>query len=120
MRIIVIAFAVLAGLKVWTQDRLYRSVMSDALAQAYRERAQQTCLKDAAKPPKSQPNPWTSPTGADLIIGSPGADVALWDVDNPLWDVRFRHPHLVLTAAGNSKLTCTYDLVAGLATISSR
>ena len=39
MRIIVIGFAILACIKVWTQDRMYRAIMSDALVQAYRERA---------------------------------------------------------------------------------
>ena len=43
MRMVVIGLVLLAGLKVWTQDRTYRSVMGDALVEAYRERAIEVC-----------------------------------------------------------------------------
>jgi hypothetical protein len=39
----------------------------------------------------------------------------LWDYDNPLWGVRYRHPHLVLTSGGARQLTCSYDLTVGVA-----
>ena len=32
--------------------------------------------------------------------GSKMASVMLWDFSNPMWDVRYRHPHLVLTTTG--------------------
>jgi hypothetical protein len=120
MRMIVLAFALVAATKVWTQDRMYRSVMSDALVQAYRERAQQVCLKDTVKPAKSTALPWTASATAEIVIGSPNAAVALWDYNNPMWDVRYRHPHLVLTAIGNAKMSCAYDLAVGVATLSQR
>ncbi len=120
MRIIVLGFAVLACLKVWTQDRLYRTVMSDVLIQAYRERAQQVCQKEVTKPAKSPSTSWAAVPAAEIVIGNPHASVAIWDVDNPLWDVRYRHPHIVLTAAGNAKTTCAYDLVVGLVSFSTR
>ncbi len=121
MRKVVMIFAALAATKVWTQDRFYRSVMQDALVQAYRERAAQLCQKEAQKPGKSGLSAaWLSPTTAEVTIGAPGMDVALWDLDNPLWEVRFRHPHLVLTANGGARTRCAYDLVFGLASLSGR
>ena len=119
MRKIVMLVAALTATKVWTQDRFYRSVMQDALVSAYRERATQVCQKLGQKPAGAKTIPaWPEGSQAEVTIGSPQANVALWDFDNPLWDVRFRHPHLILTAAGAGKPRCSYDLTVGLATVS--
>lgn len=120
MRVIVLCFAVVAGLKVWTQDRFYRAAMSDVLVQTYRERAQQSCQKELAKPAKSPVATWTPDQHAEIVIGNPHAVVALWDFDNPLWEVRFRHPQLILTSGSPKKVNCAYDLVAGLASVGPR
>jgi hypothetical protein len=116
MRKIVMIFAALAALKVWFQDRFYRSVMQDALVQAYRERAAVVCQKEAQKPGKTGAGQlWPATAAAEVSIGSPAGNVALWDFDNPLWDVRYRHPHLVLTAPGIGAKRCAYDLSVGIA-----
>ena len=113
MRFIATAFAALACLKVWTQNKLYGSAMSAALIDAYRERAQQVCSRESAKHGTPGSGPWTS--AAEITVGSNVASVMLWDYDNPLWDVRYRHPHLVLTSGGARSLTCSYDLKVGVA-----
>ena len=118
MRIIVISFALLTCVKVWTQDRFYRAIMSDALIQAYSERAQQVCSKEFAKTTKA-PSPLWSAAAAEITIGTKTAGVALWDYDNPLWDVRYRHPHLVLTNATPHKLQCNFDILAGIAAVTT-
>ena len=115
MRFIVLAFGFLACFKVWTQDRLVRGAMSDALIQAYRERAQQVCGRESAKFGMAASSPWSTAGAAEVTIGSDIASVMLWDYDNPLWDVRYRHPHLVLMASGPRKLRCSYDLAVGVA-----
>jgi hypothetical protein len=104
MRIIVIAFAALACLKVWTHDKLYRSAMSDALIEAYRERAQQVCSRESARHGTAAAGLWAR--AAEITVGGDVARVMLWDYDNPLWGVRYRHPHLVLTSGGARQLTC--------------
>ena len=121
MHKIVMLIAALTATKVWTQDRFYRSVMQDALVSAYRERATSVCQKAGQKPTGAKTiQTWADGSQAEVTIGSPLANVALWDFDNPLWDVRFRHPHLVLTAAGGGKPRCSFDLTVGLATITER
>ena len=117
MRSIVIGFAILACIKVWTQDRMYRAIMSDALIQAYRERAQQMCVKESAKVAKLSAVAWPS-AAAEITIGSKAANVSLWDYENPKWDVRYRHPNLVLTSSSHHMLQCNFDIVAGIAAIS--
>ena len=121
MRKFVMMFAALAAMKVWTQDRFYRATMQDALVQAYRERAATQCQKEAQKPGKGTASQlWPASSAAEVVIGSPAASVALWDFDNPLWETRYRHPHLVLTAPGGTKTRCAYDLTVGLASFSER
>ncbi len=115
LRILVIFVAGLAGLKVWAQDRYYRSIMHEALISAYQDRAATTCQKEALKTQRTKTaNPWSGP---EIVIGGHHADVALWDIDNPLWDVRYRHPNLVLKTGASGDVRCSYDLTAGLAAI---
>jgi hypothetical protein len=123
MRIVVIILIVLATLKVWTQDRTYRSVMGEALVEAYRARAIEVCRTQTAKkaPVASAAKIaglWNANSEAEIAIGDPDVDVAIWDTQNPLWPQRFRNPHLVLTGSGEPAAHCAYDLHAGMATLS--
>jgi hypothetical protein len=123
MRTFVVILALLASLKVWTQDRMYRSVMGDALVTAYRERAIEVCRKQTAqKAPAAATRTidslWSASSGAEVRLGDPDIDVAIWDTQNPLWDQRFRNPHLILTGAGEPDAHCAYDLQAGVVTLS--
>ena len=123
MRIVVIGLVLLAGLKVWTQDRMYRSVTGEVLIEAYRERAIEVCRKQSAKTPDAAAGTkdlWGSDSEAEVLIGNPGVDVAIWDTQNPRWEERFRHPNLILTGAGETQARCAYDLRDGVATLSTR
>lgn len=118
LRIIVILVAGLAGLKVWAQDRYYRTIMHEALISAYQERAAATCLKEALKTQRGKSvQAWSGP---EIVIGNRHANVALWDIDSPLWDVRYRHPNLVLKTGTGGDVRCSYDLTAGLAAFDSQ
>ena len=122
MRIVVIGLVLLAGLKVWTQDRMYRSVTGEVLIEVYRERAIEVCRKQSAKTVHTAAGTtdlWGSDSEAEVLIGNPGLDVAIWDTQNPRWDERFRHPNLILTGAGEARARCAYDLRDGLATLST-
>jgi len=119
MRMVVIGLVLLAGIKVWTQDRTYRSVMGDALVQAYRERAIEVCRKTAIKRSAAissgASGAWNAASDAQIIIGNPELEVAIWDTENPLWVQRFRNPHLILTG---ERANCAYDVRGGTATFS--
>ena len=52
MRALVLVLAVLAGAKIWTQERLYREGAEEALLLAYRERAMAAC--QSQQPPASR------------------------------------------------------------------
>ncbi|MBA2126602.1 hypothetical protein DLM45_10275 [Hyphomicrobium methylovorum] len=121
MRIIVIMLALLACFKVWSQDRTYRSVMGEALANAYSERALEACRKASA--PRTQnaritAAAWGRETGIETTLGNADVDVAIWDTQNPLWSRRFRDPYLVLTSA-TAGTRCAYDVTGNTATLSN-
>ncbi len=104
---------------------MYRAVMSTALIEAYRERALEVCRRQSEKPARTQaahaaiPGAWSGTSGAEIVIGNAEIDVAIWDTENPAWSQRFRHPNLVLTSSsGTSPRRCSYDLAAGIATLS--
>jgi len=123
MRFVVIILVLLASLKVWTQDRMYRSVVGEALVEAYRDRAIEICRKQTAKTVSlasahTFADLWNVSSAAEIVLGDSDVSVAIWDTRNPLWQQRFRNPHLVLTGSGESSAHCAYDLHAGIATLS--
>jgi hypothetical protein len=123
MRLLVLGLVLLAGLKVWTQDRTYRTVMSEALIEAYRDRAIEVCRRQSPRratlvSTAAAAGPWGSGSEAQIVIGNPDLEVAIWDTENPLWAQRYRHPHLLLTGTGEARAHCAYDLSDGVATLS--
>lgn len=115
LRTILILAAGLAGLKVWASDRYHRTIYHEALITAYGEKARATCQREAGRIGRAYAT--LRLNAADVVIGSPDTRVALWDIDNPLWEVRYRHPHLLFTAEPVSPLRCAFDVTAGLARV---
>jgi hypothetical protein len=135
LRAFVIVLAVLAGVKVWTQERLYREGARDALLLAYRDRAIAACqmsapdapmsraadpigrLSERAAPATTASLPlWTRPSSVSLAIGRSSAPVSIWEINNELWPARFKHPHVVLTAKDRLPYqVCEYDVIEGRA-----
>lgn len=121
MRALVLVLAGLAGMKIWTHDHIYRSATEDALVHAYRERAIEACQKDRGKSAKvsaAVAMPFANPAAISLVIGKRDVDVAIWDVENALWPVRYKYPLLVLKGGGpGPDLVCEYDMTLGTATV---
>jgi hypothetical protein len=135
LRALVIVLAVLAGVKVWTQERLYREGAREALLLAYRDRAIAACqmsapdapanrtadpigrLSDRTVPASTASLPlWTRPSSVSLAIGRSSAPVSIWEINNELWPARFKHPHVVLTAKERLPYqVCEYDVIEGRA-----
>jgi hypothetical protein len=118
MRGFVLILAVLAGVKVWTQERLYRQGAEEALLLAYRDRAIAACQsQQPTRVASVGTSPlWTRPASVALEIGRSSVDVSLWQLDDALWPARYKHPHVVLTAqAGAPRSVCEYDVIEGRA-----
>jgi hypothetical protein len=115
LRFIVVALALLAGAKIWAQDRLYRDGAQDALILAYRERAIAACQSEQLFRGVGGLL-WTRPKSVDVVIGRSGVDVHIWQLRNARWPARFKHPHVVLTLGdGDLAPVCQYDVIEGRA-----
>jgi hypothetical protein len=121
MRALVLALALLAGVKVWYQDTLYRTAATDAVVAAYRARATEACQKQPQRDALGRSLAafqvdWRSPASIELVVGNRQLDVGLWETDNPLWAARYKHPYLILASGDtHSRLACSYDVLSGSA-----
>lgn len=114
MRAVVYLLALLAAIKIGTQEYLFRTSARDVIVAAYRERAIQACQGDAAAAAAGLgPAAWGKPAEIRLAMGKSDLDVRLWQVEHQLWNARFRNPYLLVTPAGEaaSRFVCEYDVV---------
>ena len=110
----VMVLGVLAAGKILVQDVLYRGGTRDVLIGAYRERAIAACQKDQGAPVTGM-SIWARPADVRVVIGKSDIDVWFWQVDNSLWNARYRNPYLHITADRGQQ--CEYDIVHGIATV---
>jgi hypothetical protein len=119
MKTVVFILALLATLKLGHHEDLYRAATHEAIGAAYKERAAEACRKDARSAflgVSSQA--WNVPTSVQLMIGKSSLDVQFWQVDNKLWNARYRNPLLVLsTGSPRGSVYCEYDIVNAAATV---
>lgn len=119
LKVAVMVLVLLAAGKVAAQDYLYRTGTRDTLVSIYRDRAIAACQKE----PHSQglvasATVWTKPAEIRLVIGKSDLDVWFWQIDNAMWNARYRNPYLHLATADRfSTLSCEYDIVHGVATV---
>jgi hypothetical protein len=119
MKTVVFILALLATLKVGHQEYLYRTATRDAIVAAYRDRAAQACGKDSKNASLGlNPQTWASSASAALVIGKNNLDVQIWQVDNQLWNARYRNPFLILSAGARAgQVYCEYDIVNAAAAV---
>lgn len=118
MRALVLALALLAALKIWIQDSVYRSATEEALLAAYLGRAAEACAGASGPAPTAPAGAvdWSAAAEPRVAVGNPAIPVHLWEFDDALWNARYRQPYLVLEAATGG-LTCTYDILGAAAEI---
>lgn len=115
MRKLVLVLAILAGMKVWYQDSVYRDAAEAAVSSAYRVPATAACQK------LRQANgiDWTALESLHLVAGNRDIPVQFWQIDHALWNARFRNPYLILTAGeASGQAVCSYDIASGQAALS--
>ena len=119
MRAVVFLLTLLAAAKLAHQEYLFRSATREAILGAYRGHAAEACQREArSQAPGLTAQAWASPAAIELLIGKAGVDVNLWQVDNALWNVRYRNPYLVLTAHQNAgAIYCEYDILNAAARV---
>jgi hypothetical protein len=119
MKAVVFLLTLLAAVKLAHQEYLFRSATREAILGAYRAHAAEACQREArSQAPGLTAQAWASPAAIELLIGKAGVDVNLWQVDNALWNARYRNPYLVLTAHQNAgAIYCEYDILNAAARV---
>lgn len=117
MRWVVYALVALVALKLYGEDWLHRSATEQALQHAFTKDALSACRQDRTHPLNAKaPKMWDNPHRVSVIIGDPGADVALWQLTDPNWDRAHATAFLLITPADrHSGITCLFDLASGTA-----
>jgi hypothetical protein len=119
MKAVVFILVLLASVKLGHQEYLYRSATREAIVAAYRESAAEACQKDARNIILGvTAQAWINSPSIQLMIGKSGLDVQFWQVDNKLWNARYRNPLLVLsTGSRKGEVYCEYDIVNAAASV---
>ena len=129
IRSVVVALALLAGAKVYTQDQISRSATEDALIHAYRAKAVDMCQRASTAEIAATPTEaarrtlnqaWVKPTSLRLVIGNNDVDVRIWEIDHAAWAMRFKFPYLVMEAGEPTPFArCRYDVMLDRASINA-
>jgi hypothetical protein len=119
MKPIVLFLALLAAVKLAHQEYLFRVGAREAIVGAYKEHASEACQSEArGSSPAVSAQAWASPAAVQLVIGKASLDVRLWQVDNALWNARYRNPYLLLTPGEHSgTIYCEYDILNAAAAV---
>jgi hypothetical protein len=118
MKLVVLVLAVLVAIKVGVHEVLYRQATNEVIVSAYRDRAIAACAKEPRAQLLAKSTAWEQPLSLRLMIGKPGVDVYLWQVENQLWNARFVNPYLLVEAsAAGTRIVCEYDIVHASATV---
>lgn len=120
LRAAVMVLGLLATGKLVAQDYLYHSGTREVLIATYREHAIAACQKD----PRNQGllanvSNWSKPGDIKVVIGKSDLEVWFWQIDNALWNARYRNPYLLLAGGDRmSNVSCEYDIVHDIASVS--
>ncbi len=119
MKVLVFVLALLAAVKVGLQGYLAASAKTEVIVAAYRERAVGACERAARAHKPELKAAWSNPTEIRLVVGRPGIDVGLWQLDNRMWHERFKSTYLFLTAEGTprQRARCEFDIVQNAAAV---
>ncbi|MEZ5855623.1 MAG: hypothetical protein R3D67_13100 [Hyphomicrobiaceae bacterium] len=118
MKGLVALLVLLAGSKVLAQHYLTSTAKSEIIVQAYRQRAADACQRAARLQHIGQSNSWAKASDIRLVIGKRTIDVQLWQVDNALWQARFKNPYLILSTGEKPQAVfCEFDVVQGAASV---
>ncbi|MGE0768787.1 MAG: hypothetical protein AB7L90_20285 [Hyphomicrobiaceae bacterium] len=118
MRIFVFVLLLLVAAKVGTQQYLVSTAKDEIIVAAYRERAVSAC-RDAARSTRLElSSTWSPPREMRVVVGKGTLDIALWQVDNVLWETRYKTPYLLFPMQDAPKpVYCQFNIAHGAASL---
>lgn len=118
MRVFVFVLLLLVAAKVGTQQYLVSTAKDEIIIAAYRERAVSACREAARTTHLELASSWTPPRAMSIVVGKSTLDVALWQIDNALWETRYKTPYLLLPMQDAPKpVYCQFNIAHGAASL---
>ena len=118
MRSLLLFIALLAAGKFGYQDYVYRSVLSDALLNTYKQDAVERCQKESASRNLTVSYvSWTSPESIKLVVGHGGIDQGFFSTSE-LLPAETPTPYIVIVARKQPfRILCEFDVVRQAAAV---
>jgi len=111
MRKIAIIIALMFIARIGYEQIMYRSATYDVIVATYAKSAIRACARDAANP-EAAAALWSQPSSVKLVIGKSDLDVYFWQVNDLMWQARFKNPYLFITTHSEPNyLLCEYDIM---------
>lgn len=118
MRALVLILALLAAGKIGLHEYMQRTATREVVISAYKERAIAACQKEGVGRAMATKEQWGRPHSVSLAIGKSSLDVWVWQIDNAMWNARYRNPYLYVVAdEAPGRVLCEYDIVNGAASL---
>jgi hypothetical protein len=111
MRKVAIIIALIFIARIGYEQVMYRSATYDVIVGTHAKSAIKACAKDAANP-KAAEALWAQPSSVKLVIGKSDLDVYFWQVNDLMWQARYKNPYLFITTRNEPNyLLCEYDIM---------
>lgn len=118
MRVLVLVLVLLAAAKIGTQQYLASTAKNEIIIAVYRDRALSACREAARAMHLDISGAWAPTDDIRVMIGKTSLDVALWQIDNALWQARYKNPYLVLAMKeAPQPVYCEFDIAQGAASL---
>jgi hypothetical protein len=118
MRVFVFVLLLLVAAKVGIQQYLASTTKDEIIVAAYRDRAVAACRNAARNTLLELSNSWTPPREMRVVIGKGTLDVGLWQIDNALWQTRYKTPYLVFPIVdAPTPIYCQFNIAQGAASL---
>jgi len=119
LRILAVVLILLTAAKLAVGEYLFRVATHDLVVRAYKDAAVSGCSSTTKLLGLGiEAVGWRMTSDVRLEIGRRDADVHLWDTGHEQWRQRWRDPFLHLTTrTGSDSITCTYDVLRGMASV---
>lgn len=118
MRVFVLVLLLLVAAKVGTQQYLVSKTKDEIIVAAYRERAVAACRHIARSTQLELPASWTPPREMQVVVGKSTLDVGLWQIDNVLWETRYKTPYLLFAIKNEPHpVYCQFNIAQGAASL---
>lgn len=113
LRNAIIAVVALIAANFAYDQYLFRSAAHDVIIETFQATAAQACHSNAiTQKISASETAWRNPASLKLVIGKSNLDVYFWQIDNSMWNAKYKNPYMLLVADENpAYILCEYDIL---------